>query len=63
MVDNGKFYGHWVILHSFGILYGHLAYFVVIWHIFPRFGMLYKKKSGNPVRHIFCRLESEIRSG
>jgi hypothetical protein len=29
--------------------YGHLAYFMVIWLIFPRFGMLYQGKSGNPV--------------
>jgi hypothetical protein len=31
----GKFYGNWVL-------------YVVIWFIFPRFGMLYKEKSGNP---------------
>jgi hypothetical protein len=29
------------ILWSFGI-------FVVIWYIFPRFGILYLEKSGNP---------------
>jgi hypothetical protein len=32
----------WYILWSFGI-------FVVAWFIFPRFGMLYQEKSGNPV--------------
>jgi hypothetical protein len=26
----------------------HLLYFVVIWYIFPRFGILYQEKSGNP---------------
>jgi hypothetical protein len=26
----------------------HLVYFVVIWYIFPRFGILYQEKSGNP---------------
>jgi hypothetical protein len=31
-----------------GIFYGHLVYFMVIWYIFPCFGMLYKEKSGNP---------------
>jgi hypothetical protein len=24
------------------------AYFLVIWYIFPHFGMLYQEKSGNP---------------
>jgi hypothetical protein len=38
----------WSILLPFGILYGHLVYFVVIWYAFPRFGMLYQEKSGNP---------------
>jgi hypothetical protein len=44
-----------------GIFYGHLEYFtviwyvlwvfgnvVVIWYIFPRFGILCQEKSGNP---------------
>jgi hypothetical protein len=38
-----------------GLLYIHLVYFVAIWYIFwffgmfpPRFGKLYKEKSGNP---------------
>jgi hypothetical protein len=30
------------------VFYRHLVHFVVIWHIFPRFGMLYREKSGNP---------------
>jgi hypothetical protein len=25
-----------------------LVYFVVIWNIFPRFGLLFREKSGNP---------------
>jgi hypothetical protein len=25
-----------------------LVYFTVIWYIFPRFGILYQEKSGNP---------------
>jgi hypothetical protein len=32
-----------------GKFYGHLVHFVVIWYIFPRFGMLYRDKPGNPV--------------
>jgi hypothetical protein len=51
----------WNILRSFGIFYGHLEYFTVIWYIlwqfgnvvvietiFPRFGILCQEKSGNP---------------
>jgi hypothetical protein len=36
------------ILRPLEILYGHLLYFVVIWYIFPRFGILDQEKSGNP---------------
>jgi hypothetical protein len=32
----------------FGIFYGHLVYFVEIWVYFPRSGILYQEKSGNP---------------
>jgi hypothetical protein len=39
----------WFILRQLEIFYGHLVYFVVIWYIFPRFGILYQEKSGNPV--------------
>jgi hypothetical protein len=35
----------WKVLVYF---YGHLVYFVAIWYIFYRFGMLYQEKSGNP---------------
>jgi hypothetical protein len=37
----------WNILLPFGILYGHLI-IVVIWYIFPRFGIVSREKSGNP---------------
>jgi hypothetical protein len=37
----------WSILWPFGIFCGHLLNVVVMWYIFPRFGMLYKEKSGN----------------
>jgi hypothetical protein len=36
----------WKILCPFGILYGRLVYFVVIWYIFPHFGMLYLEEYG-----------------
>jgi hypothetical protein len=54
----------WNILWQFGIFYGHLEHFnaiwnilwpfgnvVVIWYIFPRFGVLSDDKSGNPGRN------------
>jgi hypothetical protein len=36
------------ILRPLEIFYGHLVYFVVIWYIFPRFGILDQEKYGNP---------------
>jgi hypothetical protein len=47
----GIFYVHLVylcILRPSEIVYGHLVYFSPFWYIFPRFGMLYQEKSGNP---------------
>jgi hypothetical protein len=38
----------WSILLLLGIFYGHLVYFLIIWYIFPRFGILDREKSGNP---------------
>jgi hypothetical protein len=38
----------WSILRPLEIFYGHLAYFGIIWCIFPRIGFLYHEKSGNP---------------
>jgi hypothetical protein len=38
----------WSISRSFVIFYGHLVKFVVIWYIFPGFGILYQEKYGNP---------------
>jgi hypothetical protein len=31
------------------------VYFVVNWYIFPRVGILYQEKSGNPVASVFIR--------
>jgi hypothetical protein len=39
----------WFILRALEIFYGLLVHFVVIWYIFPRFGILDQEKSGNPV--------------
>jgi hypothetical protein len=36
------------ILQQFGIFYGPLVYFLVVWYIFSRFGTLWPEKSGNP---------------
>jgi hypothetical protein len=33
----------WSILRPLQIFYGHMVYFVVIWYISPRFGILYQK--------------------
>jgi hypothetical protein len=38
----------WSMIRQFGIFCGQLVYFMVIWYIFSRFGMLYQEKSGNP---------------
>jgi hypothetical protein len=57
----GSCNGRWYILWLFGPFPGYSVYFtaiyllcfVVIWYIFPRFGMLYREKSGNPAnRHM-----------
>jgi hypothetical protein len=38
----------WNILRPFGIIYGHLVLFVVIWYIFLVLVCLDPEKSGNP---------------
>jgi hypothetical protein len=38
----------WYILWSFGMIHGHSVHFVVIWYVFPGFGILCEEKSGNP---------------
>jgi hypothetical protein len=60
MEDVGIFYGHlvhltvfWYILWTFGIYCGN-------WVYFPRFGILYQEKSGNPAMdaiHFFALSE------
>jgi hypothetical protein len=46
----------WYVLWTFDVFYGHLVYFVVIWYILPRFGMLNREKSGNPASHSYSDL-------
>jgi hypothetical protein len=38
----------WSILLLFRVFCGHSVYFVVIWVLFSRFGMLHQEQSGNP---------------
>jgi hypothetical protein len=40
------------ILRLFDIYFCNLVHFRVIWYIFPRVGMLYQEKSGNPWFHV-----------
>jgi hypothetical protein len=42
---NGKF---WYILLPFGLFYCYWKYFMDIWYIFRRLGILHQEKSGNP---------------
>jgi hypothetical protein len=41
------FMNTWPILRPNGLFNGNLVYFVVIWYIFPHFGMLKQEKSSN----------------
>jgi hypothetical protein len=43
-----------------GIFCGPLGYFLVVWYIFPPFGMLYQEKSGNPGRDDKSCVESSL---
>jgi hypothetical protein len=45
----------WSFLRPLEIFYDHLVYFMVIWYIFPRFGISYQEKSGNPA-HMCAKL-------
>jgi hypothetical protein len=48
MEDADILYVHSVYLRPFVTFCGQLVYFMVIWYIFSRFGILYQEKSGNP---------------
>jgi hypothetical protein len=45
------FYTIWNTLRPFGNIYVSLAWFVVIWYIFPSLVCLDQEKSGNPADH------------
>jgi hypothetical protein len=40
------------MLQSLGLFYGHFGNVVVLWYIFPRFGILCHEKSGNPGMYV-----------
>jgi hypothetical protein len=42
------FYGNLEYIAAFGTFYSQFGNLVVIWYIFPRFGILYQEKSGSP---------------
>jgi hypothetical protein len=51
MENVGIFYDHLVHCTAIGNIlwpFGICMYLEVIWYIFPRFGILYQEKSGNP---------------
>jgi hypothetical protein len=41
----------WSISRPLVVFYGHSVPFMIIWYIFPRFGILFQDKSGNPGQH------------
>jgi hypothetical protein len=58
----GIFYDQSEFLGQFSIFIGH---FLVVWYIFPRFGILCQEKSGNPARKrkiSFLRNENKHRT-
>jgi hypothetical protein len=44
----GMSYVQFLFLMPFGVFYGHLVYYVLVWYIFSKFGMFYEEKSGSP---------------
>jgi hypothetical protein len=40
-------------MEEVGLFYGHLIYFMDIWYILPRFGIIYREKSGNHEYHCY----------
>jgi hypothetical protein len=49
MEDVGIFNGHLVYLRPFGVFYGNLLYFIVIWYIFSRFWYVVQRKICHPL--------------
>jgi hypothetical protein len=48
MENAGIFYGHLEYITVIWYILWPFLYFVVIWYIFPRFGILCQENSGNP---------------
>jgi hypothetical protein len=46
--DVGNFRGHLVYFTAIGYILWAFGNLLVIWYIFPHFGVLYQEKSGNP---------------
>jgi hypothetical protein len=44
----GMSFVQFLFLMPFGVFYGHLVYYVLVWYIFSKFGMFYEEKSGSP---------------
>jgi hypothetical protein len=61
MEDVVIIYGNLVYFYRYryGISFGHSLYFMVIWYIFARFGMLYQEKSGNPAQYLDSSFSNE----
>jgi hypothetical protein len=57
----GEFYDRLVYFTAIGNILFPLGIFVVIWYIFPRFGILDLEKSGNPVLHIYLHAKHHHR--
>jgi hypothetical protein len=52
----------WSILRPNCIFYCNMVNFVVVWYIFPRFGLFYQVKSGNPGPIGFPSLKMQLKS-
>jgi hypothetical protein len=57
------FCGQLAYLLPFGIFCGHLVNFMVIWYVFPRFGMLYNEKSGKPASNALIMFHLNVIHG
>jgi hypothetical protein len=59
------FVGPWNVRYwyiwPFGLFHGYLVYFTAVWYIFPRFGMLYQGKSGNPGFGNYLTVDAHVR--
>jgi hypothetical protein len=53
----------WSILLLLETFHGHLVYFVVLWYIFPHFGILCQEKSGNPAPVYSGKLAINVEKG